>query len=291
MPIRFRNASLSHRVRLFGSSTVTPTYSSRQKTVTACKIDLGASGASSQDIEHAKWRRAGGEADRRVGFASDHRRYNIGGGLARRRRIAEDREVPVFVSGAHACLVQSAVIQLLRATDGIIARGPEAGVSSRCPRVGLHSAWEVNLATRTRTLIDALNQVDEWVGPHGVPGVGVAVWRKGEILAEHYAGEARAGVPVTQETLFPLASVTKPVTAATFMTLVDEGAVSLDEPVGGSYRISALDPQQVRKESIRRSSACARRSAPGSSSAMYPAYRKIWGPARRCIETEPQSTV
>ena len=51
-------------------------------------------------------------------------------------------------------------------------------------------------------------------------------------MAEHYAGEARAGVAVTQETLFPLASVTKPVTAATFMTLVDEGAVSLDEPVG-----------------------------------------------------------
>ena len=80
--------------------------------------------------------------------------------------------------------------------------------------------------------MQALSQVDEWVGPHGVPGVGVAVWRGGEIVAEHYVGEARAGVAVTSETLFPLASVTKPVTAATFMALVDEGAVSLDEPVG-----------------------------------------------------------
>ena len=80
--------------------------------------------------------------------------------------------------------------------------------------------------------MDALNQVDEWIGPHGVPGVGVAVWRNGEIVAEHYVGEARTGVPVTETTLFPLASVTKPVTAATFMTLVDEGAISLDEPVG-----------------------------------------------------------
>ena len=60
--------------------------------------------------------------------------------------------------------------------------------------------------------------------------------------------------------------------------------------LAGFCRSSALDQQQVRKESIRRSSACARRSAPGSSSAMYPACRKIWGPARRCIETEPQST-
>ena len=78
----------------------------------------------------------------------------------------------------------------------------------------------------------ALSHVADWIGPHGVPGVGVAVWHRGEIVAEHYAGEARAGRAVTLETLFPLASVTKPVAAATFMTLVDEGVVSLDEPVG-----------------------------------------------------------
>jgi beta-lactamase class C len=78
----------------------------------------------------------------------------------------------------------------------------------------------------------ALRLVDEWIGPHGVPGVGAAVWSGGEIVAEHYVGEARAGLPVTHETLFPLASVTKPISATTFMTLVDEGAISLDEPVG-----------------------------------------------------------
>jgi CubicO group peptidase (beta-lactamase class C family) len=78
----------------------------------------------------------------------------------------------------------------------------------------------------------ALSQIDEWIGPHGVPGLGAAVWSGGEIVAEHYAGEARPGVPITSETLFPLASVTKPVSAATFMTLVDDGAISLDEPIG-----------------------------------------------------------
>jgi CubicO group peptidase (beta-lactamase class C family) len=78
----------------------------------------------------------------------------------------------------------------------------------------------------------ALSQIDEWIGPHGVPGVGAAVWSGGEIVAERYAGEARPGVPITSETLFPLASVTKPVSAATFMALVDDGAISLDEPIG-----------------------------------------------------------
>jgi beta-lactamase class C len=94
------------------------------------------------------------------------------------------------------------------------------------------SAREVKLATPIRTFTRALSQVDEWIGPHGVPGLGAVVWSRGEIVAERYAGEARAGVPVTHDILFPLASVTKPVAAATFMTLVDDGAISLDEPVG-----------------------------------------------------------
>jgi CubicO group peptidase (beta-lactamase class C family) len=83
-----------------------------------------------------------------------------------------------------------------------------------------------------RTVIRALSHIDEWVGPHGVPGVGAAIWSGGNIVAERYVGEARSGVPVTSETLFPLASVTKPITAATFMALADDGAVSLDESVG-----------------------------------------------------------
>ena len=90
----------------------------------------------------------------------------------------------------------------------------------------------MNLAPPPQSVIQSMRLVDEWVGPHGVPGVGAAVWSGGEIVAEHYVGEARSGVPVTSETLFPLASVTKPVSAATFMALVDDGDISLDEPVG-----------------------------------------------------------
>jgi beta-lactamase class C len=78
----------------------------------------------------------------------------------------------------------------------------------------------------------ALELIDDWIGPQGPPGAGAAVWRRGEIIAERYAGEARAGVPVTAETLFPLASVTKPIAAATVMHLIDAGVFSLDEPVG-----------------------------------------------------------
>lgn len=78
---------------------------------------------------------------------------------------------------------------------------------------------------------EALAQIDGWIGPQGVNGAAAAVWRGGEIAAERYTGAARPGVSVDERTMFALASVTKPVTATTVMTLVEAGLVALDEPV------------------------------------------------------------
>jgi beta-lactamase class C len=77
----------------------------------------------------------------------------------------------------------------------------------------------------------ALAQIDEWVSPSGVPAVGAAVWHRGRIAAERYAGEAGPGRPVGPDSLFGLASVTKPISAAAVMTLVEDGRVALDDPV------------------------------------------------------------
>jgi CubicO group peptidase (beta-lactamase class C family) len=77
----------------------------------------------------------------------------------------------------------------------------------------------------------AIAQIDDWIVPNGVPGAVACVQFRGEIVAEHFAGEAQPGVPVDGRTLFGLASVTKPITAATLMSCVEEGLVALDEPV------------------------------------------------------------
>ena len=77
---------------------------------------------------------------------------------------------------------------------------------------------------------DRLRSIDDWVGTQGAAGVGAAVWWRGELVAERYVGEARPGVPVAVDTIFPLASVTKPVVAAAIVTLVEEGTIGLDEP-------------------------------------------------------------
>lgn len=82
-----------------------------------------------------------------------------------------------------------------------------------------------------QTFSNALSLIDEWVGPQGVPGVGAAVWANGDIVAERYAGFADADTPVSADTLFPMASVTKPITATTVLTLVEQGLFSLDEPI------------------------------------------------------------
>jgi CubicO group peptidase (beta-lactamase class C family) len=80
-------------------------------------------------------------------------------------------------------------------------------------------------------IAEALAQIDEWVSPGGVPAVGAAVWHRGRVVAERYAGEARPGRPVDAASLFGLASITKPVTAAAVMALVEDGLIALDEPV------------------------------------------------------------
>jgi beta-lactamase class C len=77
----------------------------------------------------------------------------------------------------------------------------------------------------------AVRQIDDWIGPGGVPGAASVVWHRGTIVAERYAGDALPGTPVDERSLFALASVTKPITAAVVLSCVEEGLFALDEPV------------------------------------------------------------
>jgi beta-lactamase class C len=77
----------------------------------------------------------------------------------------------------------------------------------------------------------ALRQIDEWIAQGAVSGAAAAVWWRGNIVATHFAGEAQPEVAADASTLFPLASVTKPIVAATALTLVEAGRFALDEPV------------------------------------------------------------
>lgn len=73
--------------------------------------------------------------------------------------------------------------------------------------------------------------IGNWVDEGAVPGASILVQHQGRQVAEFYAGEAQSGVPVGPDTMFGFASLSKPITVAMFMTLVDQGLVHLDDPV------------------------------------------------------------
>ncbi len=80
-------------------------------------------------------------------------------------------------------------------------------------------------------LQEPLNVLNAWVADGVVQGAGAAIWHDGTIVATHESGKAREGQPVTEETLFALASVSKPVTATAVVHAVGAGYLELDLPV------------------------------------------------------------
>jgi CubicO group peptidase (beta-lactamase class C family) len=75
-----------------------------------------------------------------------------------------------------------------------------------------------------------------------IPGLAVAVVREGRIVAAQAYGLANLelGVPVTLDTVFPIASLDKQLTASGIMLLVQDGKVGLDDDIGRYF----VDPPQ-----------------------------------------------
>ena len=64
-------------------------------------------------------------------------------------------------------------------------------------------------------------------------GAVTVVWQRGEVLQLSQIGyrDIDAGLPMTRDTLFRIASMSKPVTVAAVMSLVDEGKLALKDPI------------------------------------------------------------
>jgi CubicO group peptidase (beta-lactamase class C family) len=64
-------------------------------------------------------------------------------------------------------------------------------------------------------------------------GAVTVVWQAGEVLQVNELGyrDVEAGLPMQRDTMFRIASMTKPITVAAAMTLVDEGRLALADPV------------------------------------------------------------
>jgi CubicO group peptidase (beta-lactamase class C family) len=72
---------------------------------------------------------------------------------------------------------------------------------------------------------------EQYLGDDRIPGLVVLVARGDQVHAEALGRLAIGGAPVARDSLFRIASTTKPITAAATLALVDEGLIGLDEPV------------------------------------------------------------
>jgi len=79
----------------------------------------------------------------------------------------------------------------------------------------------------------AVEIVSGWVEAGVVPGAALLVSRGDDVVVERYWGKAdrRRNVIASADTLWSIASITKPVTAAALMACVDRGLLSVDAPL------------------------------------------------------------
>ena len=74
---------------------------------------------------------------------------------------------------------------------------------------------------------------ERYIDPGRFPGTQLLVYRRGKLVHASSQGLAdlERKVPVRDDTIFRIYSMTKPITSIAFMMLVEEGRVALDDPV------------------------------------------------------------
>ena len=95
------------------------------------------------------------------------------------------------------------------------------------------SLYSSNATAQVNTKIyqDLISNLPVWVSENKVPCVGVCLIQDGKVKYSKVYGELRKGVPAPQNTIFNIASVTKPIVAIVTLKLVESGQWDLDEPV------------------------------------------------------------
>ncbi|MEI7915064.1 MAG: serine hydrolase domain-containing protein [Mycobacteriaceae bacterium] len=83
------------------------------------------------------------------------------------------------------------------------------------------------------SLADNRSSVAQAVEAGLLSGAVTLVWHRGEVLQVNEVGfrDVETGLPMSRDTIFRIASMTKPVTVAAAMALVEEGKLALSDPV------------------------------------------------------------
>ncbi len=142
-------------------------------------------------------------------------------------------------AGPAASRAVPALREALHDGDEDVRRGAAQALERIDPSAWLRaSSWEATVAT-----IERLTPL--LMGELHVPGVSIALVRDRKVAWTRSWGvaDARTGAPVTGETLFEAASMTKPVLATSVLKLVEQGRIDLDRPLS-EYVAPPLVPFQ-----------------------------------------------
>jgi CubicO group peptidase (beta-lactamase class C family) len=81
-------------------------------------------------------------------------------------------------------------------------------------------------------MTDLNDMLETHVSNGAVPGAVGVVTRGGRTEAAAVGRASVGGAPMARDSIFRIASITKPITAASVMLLVEDGQIALDDPVG-----------------------------------------------------------
>lgn len=93
--------------------------------------------------------------------------------------------------------------------------------------IGISLQAQVN----TKVNLNFENKVQGWLEDNNVPAVSIGIIEEGKIKYVKAFGEIQKGVPAKVNSIFNIASMTKPVAAMLTLKLVQDGQWNLDEPL------------------------------------------------------------
>jgi hypothetical protein len=79
--------------------------------------------------------------------------------------------------------------------------------------------------------IEVAHKLPGWLKQYNVPSAAVAYIADGKLAWTVVSGEQSPGVPATDQTLYNIASLTKPLVAETILRMASQGKLHLDEPI------------------------------------------------------------
>src|SRR4051812_39909525 len=83
--------------------------------------------------------------------------------------------------------------------------------------------------------LPAKDTITNWLNNNKVPAVGIGLIENGKIKQARVFGELREGVLARDNTMFNVASLTKPIVAVLILKLVSMGRWNLDEPLSNYF--------------------------------------------------------